>query len=102
MDKSDIGVAQGLKGELTTDYFEFYCTKCGERLPSVVFHSVHSVGIQLLAYCRPCHFPYIFKVKTEPALGPIQITREFGRASYRLYDRRRLKQMRREQDRFNI
>ena len=85
MDKSGIGIAQGLIGELTTDYFEFCCTKCGERLPNVVFYNVDSVGVQLLAHCKPCDFPYIFKVKTEPTLGPIQITSEFGRNSYKLY-----------------
>ncbi len=96
MDKSNIGVAQGLRGELTTDYFDFYCTKCGNRVPHVVFYEVDSVGVQLLARCEPCDFSYIFKVKTEPILGPVQITSGFGNTSYKLYDRRRLKKKLRE------
>jgi DNA-directed RNA polymerase subunit RPC12/RpoP len=96
MDKSNIGVAQGLFGELSTDYFDFYCAKCGNKIPNVVFYSVDSVGVQLLARCKLCNFSYIFKVKTEPTLGPIQITSEFGKTSYNLFDRRRLKKKLRE------
>lgn len=97
MDKSNIGVAQGLIGELFTDYFDFYCTKCGDKIPNVVFYAVDSVGVQLLSRCEPCDFSYIFKIKTEPTLGPIQITSEFGKTSYKLYDRRRLKKKLREE-----
>jgi len=90
MDKMNIGVAQGLTGELFTDYFDFYCTKCGAKIPNVVFHAVDTAGVQLLARCQPCDFSYIFKLKTKPALGPIQITAEFGKTSYKLFDRRKL------------
>jgi len=97
MDKKNIGVAQGLIGELSTDYFDFYCRKCGDKIPNIVFYDVDTVGVQLLARCKRCDFSYIFKVKTEPALGPIQITSEFGKTSYKLFDRRKLKKYLKEE-----
>jgi transcription elongation factor Elf1 len=66
MDKSNIGVAHALSGELTTDYFYFYCTMCGNRISHVVFYGVDSVGVKLLARCETCDFSYIFKVKSKP------------------------------------
>jgi len=91
MDRTNIVIAQGLTGELSTDYFDFYCTKCGAKIPNVVFFAVDSVGVQLIARCEPCDFSYIFKIKTKPTLGPIQIITEFGKTSYKLFDRRKLK-----------
>jgi len=91
MEKKKIGIAQGLAGELSTDYFDFYCTKCGEKITELIFHSIDTVGVQVLAHCKPCDFSYIFKLRINPVLGPVQITSEFGKTSYKLYDRRKLK-----------
>lgn len=90
MNKNDNGIAQGLMGELVSDYFHFYCQKCGTKISKVVFYGIDTAGVQLLAKCKPCDFSYIFKLKAEPTLGPIQITSEFGKISYKLYDRRKL------------
>lgn len=91
MEKIKFGIAQGLVGELSTDYFNFYCTKCGKIISNLLFHSIDTVGVQLLAHCKSCDFSYIFKIKTKPTLGPVQIISELGKISYKLYDRRKLK-----------
>lgn len=91
MDKNSIGIAQGLIGEMVTDYFHFYCQKCGTKISKIVFYGIDTVGVQLQAKCIPCDFSYVFKLETEPNLGPIQITSEFGKISYKAYDKRKLK-----------
>ena len=82
--------AQGLQGKLITDYLEIHCIKCDGRIQHLVFYGIDAVGVKLLAQCDKCDFNYIFKLRTKPMLGQIQLTKNLGRTSYKTYDKRRL------------
>ena len=39
-------------GGMTTDYFDFWCEKCGEHINRLKFHSEDVVGVKLEATCE--------------------------------------------------
>ena len=90
MPSSSSETPQGLHGRLTTDYFEFQCSKCQKRIQNLIFYAIDTVGVQLLARCDECDFSYIFKVRSKPMLGPIQLTKHLGKTAFKTYDKRRL------------
>lgn len=85
-------------GGMTTDYFDFFCKECGAHIPRVDFYGIDSIGVRLRSKCQGCGTEAIFKIKTYPPLGPIELTDDtygLGRG-YKLYDGRRLKKHLRE------
>lgn len=86
----------GLIGGLTTDYFEFYCEECGSNIPRVCFYGIDTVGVRLWTKCEKCQREFIFKIKTYPNFGPIQITDEYGNLGFKAYHRGKLKKLLRE------
>lgn len=83
-------------GGMTTDYFDFFCKECGAPIPYVDFYGLDSVGVRLMTKCDGCGLISIFKIKTTIMLGPIQVTDEFGKRSFKAYDKRRLRKYRSE------
>lgn len=83
-------------GGMTTDYFDFFCEKCGSHINDVDFYRIDSVGVKLVSKCLNCGQVSIFKIKTTIPLGPIQMTHERGENGYKLYDKRRLKSYKKE------
>jgi len=85
-------------GGMTTDYFDFFCRDCGAHINSLDFYGIDSVGVKLRSKCPKCEMESIFKIKTYPPLGPIQMTENrYGKnRGYKLYDGRRLKKHLRE------
>lgn len=80
-------------GGMTTDYFDFFCEDCGTHINSVDFYGIDSVGVRLRSKCPKCGMESIFKIKTHPPLGPIQMTENrYGKdLGYKLFDGRRLR-----------
>jgi hypothetical protein len=89
-----------LVGGMTTDYFDFFCKGCGGHINRIEFYGIDSVGVRLRSKCPECGLESIFKIKTHPPLGPIQmINNRYGKnRGYKLYDGRRLKKHLREVD----
>jgi hypothetical protein len=87
-----------LAGGMTTDYFDFFCQGCGGHINRVEFYGIDSVGIRLRSKCIKCELEVIFKIKTHPPLGPIEMTdNRYGKnRGYKLYDGHRLKKHLRE------
>lgn len=87
-----------IAGKMTTDYFDFVCKECGEPISRMDFFGIDSVGVRLRSKCPKCGVECIFKIKTNPPLGPIEmIDNRYGiNRGYKLYDGRRLKKHLRE------
>jgi len=85
-----------LIGGMTTDYFDIFCQNCDEIIEKLDFYGIDSVGVRLRAKCKKCGQESIFKLKTNPLLGPIEITDWYDKRGYKLYDGRKLKKHLRE------
>lgn len=87
-----------ITGKMTTDYFDFFCKECGEHISRIDFYGIDSVGVRLRSKCSKCGMECIFKIKTNPCLGPIEmINNRYGtNRGYKLYDGRRIKKHLRE------
>lgn len=95
-DESKHRLLNHIIGGITTNYFEFYCKKCGRNIRRLSFYGIDTVGVKVMAKCEECNKPYIFKIRTYPQLGPIQVTRVRGRNGFKAFDRRKLKRSLRE------
>ena len=81
-------------GGMTTDYFEFVCKKCCVKFSQLDFFGIDSVGVRLRVKCEKCGEESIFKIKTTPPLGPIEMIDSIynkTKRGYKLYDGRKLK-----------
>jgi hypothetical protein len=66
---SDLPV-HNLIGGITTDYFEFWCEECLERINGLEYYSEDIVGVKLKALCNKCNREYISKIRITPHLVP--------------------------------
>jgi hypothetical protein len=64
---SDLPV-HNLIGGMTTDYFEFWCEDCVERINGLKYYGEDTVGVKLKAICKKCNREYIFKIRVTPPL----------------------------------
>jgi hypothetical protein len=87
--KKNCDSLHGLIGGMTTDYFEFFCKEFGTHMDSINFYGFDSIGVKLTAKCSSCNREYIFKIKTFPTLGPIEIVSPFN-GFFKKYDLRKL------------
>jgi RNase P subunit RPR2 len=79
---------------MTTDYFEFVCKKCCVIIPQSEFFGIDSIGVRLRVKCDKCGEESIFKLKTTPPLGPIEMidsTYNKTKRGYKLYDGRKIR-----------
>jgi len=79
-----------VKGRIYTDYLNIECRECNSIIDSLDFYGIDSVGVRLRAYCSNCERESIFKLKTYPMLGPVEVTDHYNKRGYKLFDGRRL------------
>jgi len=80
-----------LVGGMGSDYFNIFCKKCGVAIEYLNYYGIDSVGVRLVAKCGICNEESIFKLKVFPPLGPIEITDNYNKRGYTLYDGRKLR-----------
>ena len=85
-----------ISGRISIDYFIIKCENCGAIIERLDFYGIDSVGVRLRAKCENCEEEIIFKLKTYPPLGPIEITDRYNKRGYKLFDGRRLNKHLRE------